>query len=80
MIICNEDMPDMSAAEIISMVRLNKTKSEMPILFISKNSDEEEICDMIFNGANEYIVQSENFKAILERAHKYMSLMKQNAA
>lgn len=80
MVICNEDMPDMSAAEIVSMVRLNKTKAEMPILFISKNNDEEEICDMIFNGANEYIVQSENFKPILERAHKYMSLIKQNAA
>ena len=80
MIIFNEDMPDMSAAEAISMVRMSKTKSEMPILFISKNSDEEEICDMIFNGANEYVVQTENFKPILERAHKYMSLIKQNAA
>ena len=80
MLIFNEDMPDMSAAEAISMVRMSKTKSEMPILFISKNSDEEEICDMIFNGANEYVVQTENFKPILERAHKYMSLIKQNAA
>lgn len=80
MLIFNDDMPDMSAAEIISMVRMTKTKSEMPILFISKNSDEEEICDMIFNGANEYVVQSENFKPILERAHKYMSLIKQNVA
>ena len=80
MIIFNEDMPDMSAAEAISMVRMSKTKSEMPILFISKNSDEEEICDMIFNGANEYVVQTENFKPILERAHKYMSIIKQNAA
>ncbi len=80
MIIFNEDMPDMSAAEAISMVRMSKTKSEMPILFISKNNNEEEICDMIFNGANEYVVQTENFKPILERAHKYMSLIKQNAA
>ena len=80
MIICNEDMPDMSAMEIISMVRQDKTKSEMPIVFISKNDNEEEICDMIFNGANDYIVQTDNFRPIQERAHKYMQIIKQNAA
>lgn len=80
LIICNEAMPDMSAEEIISMVRISKTKSEMPILYISKSDSEDEIYEIILQGANEYIVQSPNFNPILERAHKYMTISKQNAA
>lgn len=80
MVICHEDMDDMSAQEAISLVRLSKTKTELPILFISKNSDEEEICDVIFTGANDYIVQTSNFQPILERAQKYLNQIKANAA
>ncbi len=80
LIICNEDMADMPAHEIITMIRLIKTKAELPILFISKNGDEEEICDLIFLGANDYIVQTANYRPIIERAQKYLHQIKSNAA
>lgn len=76
LIILHENMSDMSAEEMVSLVRTNKDKGELPILFISKNSNEEEICDMIFNGANEYIVKSSNFQPIVDRAQKYFTLLK----
>ena len=80
MVIINEDMHDMSAQEMIGLIRLAKSKQELPILFISKNNSEEDICDMVFTGANEYIVQSSNFNPILERTHKYLQILKANAA
>lgn len=80
LIICNDDMEDMSANEIISLVRLTKNKNELPILFISKNNDEEDVCDLIFTGANDYIVQTANYKPIIERAQKYLQQIKANAA
>lgn len=80
MVIINEDMHDMSAQEMIGLIRLAKSKQELPILFISRNNSEEDICDMVFTGANEYIVQSPNFNPILERAHKYLQILKANAA
>lgn len=80
MVIINEDMHDMSAQEMIGLVRLARSKSELPILFISKNSDEAEIREMVFTGANEYVVQTANFNPILERAHKYLHIFKVNAA
>lgn len=80
MIILNEDMHDMSAQEMIGLVRLSKSKSELPILFISKSSDEADICELVFSGANEYVVQTDNFNPILERAHKYLQNLKANAA
>ena len=80
MIICNEDMTDMPSFEIISMIRQSKSKKELPILYISKTDSEEEICEMIFNGANEYIVQTANYKPIVERAQKYSVLFNKNVA
>lgn len=80
MVIVNEDMEDMPAHEIIAMVRTMKSKSELPILFISKENNEEEVCDLIFIGANEYLVQTANYMPIIERAKKYLNQMKQNAA
>ena len=76
MIIINEDMHDMSALEIIALVRLVKTKQELPILFISKSNNEEDIWNLVLTGANEYIVQSPNFNPILERTNKYFQLFK----
>ena len=70
LIIFHEDMLDMPAEEMILLIRNSKDKNELPILFISKNNNEKEICDMIFNGANEYVIKSANFQPIVERAQK----------
>lgn len=76
LVIIHENMEDMPAEEMISLVRTHKNKTELPILFISPNNNEEEICEMIFNGANEYIVKSSNFQPIVDRAQKYFMQLK----
>lgn len=76
LVILHENMEDMPADEIISLVRIHRNKNELPILFISANTTEEEICEMVLNGANEYIVQPNNFQPIVERAKKYFTLLK----
>ncbi len=76
MIICHENMNDMSAEEIISMARLTRTKSVMPILYISKDNDEEAVCDIILNGANEFILQSSNMLPAIESVIKHHSKFK----
>jgi response regulator RpfG family c-di-GMP phosphodiesterase len=76
LLIMHEDMLDMSAEEIILLIRTNKTKKDLPILFISQNKDNEEICEMIFKGANEFIFKTANFQPIIERAKKYFTLLK----
>lgn len=80
MIILNENMSDMPSHEIISMLRNLKSKSELPVVFISKNGSEEDICELILTGANEYIIQTANFQPIVERAHKYFNQKKAHAA
>jgi DNA-binding response OmpR family regulator len=80
LIICNEDMNDMPSFEVIDLIRQTKSKTELPILFISKSDNEEAICDMILNGANEYVVQTDNYKPIIDRAQKYSLIHKKKTA
>lgn len=76
LIIIHENMDDMPAEEMIQLVRIHKTKTELPILFISASSSEEEICEMVLTGANEYIVKPKNPQPIIDRAQKYFILLK----
>ncbi len=76
LIIVHEDMEDMPGEEIISLVRIHKTKAELPILFISTSDIEKEICEIIVQGANEYIVKTSNYQTIVDRAQKYFTLLK----
>lgn len=76
MVICHENMSDMPADEIVSISRLSRTKTEMPILYISKNNDEEAVCDMIMIGANDFILQSNNMLPVVERVRKHYLALK----
>lgn len=78
LIIMNEDMLDMSANEMIMLVRTKKNKIELPILYISRHSSEDEICEKILNGANEYIVKTTNFQPIIDRAVKYFTMTRKS--
>jgi DNA-binding response OmpR family regulator len=78
LIIMHEDMKDMPAEESISLIRTTHKKAALPIIFISKIDNEENTCDMILNGANEYLVKSDSIQPIIDRAKKYLSLWKNN--
>lgn len=80
MVIINEDMRDMPGNEIIALIRQTASKTDLPVLYISKNENEDEICNMIFLGANEYIIQSTNYKQVIDAVQKYFSLYRANAA
>jgi PleD family two-component response regulator len=71
LIIIHENMNDMPAYEIISLIRNTKSKSELPIIYISKTKNDEDVCDMVFVGANEFIVHATNFAPLVERVRKY---------
>lgn len=77
-IIIHENMQDMSAMEIILLIRTMRSKTELPILFISQIGDEKTTFDMILSGANEYIVKSENFQSIINRVQKYYTLFEKS--
>ena len=74
LLIIHEHTHDMPAEEVISLVRTNHDKAILPILFISQDTDINEIRDMIQLGANEYIVKTPNTQPIVEKAKKYQNI------
>lgn len=71
LVILHENMHDMPACEIVSLVRTQKNKADLPIIFISKDQKEETVVEMIQWGANDYVVQSTNLSPITEKTKKY---------
>jgi len=70
-IILHENLEDMSAYEVISLVRLNKTKTELPVIFISRDSQEVVISEMLSVEANDYIIQTPAYGPVINAAKKY---------
>lgn len=76
LVILIEDMEDMAAHEIITHIRSIRDKKQLPILFMSKISDQAELIEMIELGANEYQVYSQNFNTTLQAIEKVCSSKK----
>lgn len=76
LVIIHENMADMPAEEIIGLIRINKNKTDLPILFISRTNDDKKVFEMIKTGANDYIVKSANFQPIVDRVTKYLGILK----
>ena len=73
LIVVHEDMQDMSAYEIVSLTRTNRDPKELPILFVSKNLNDENIREMLSIGTNDCIVQTPGFQPIIAATKKYCS-------
>lgn len=76
LIIVHENQHDMPAYEVISLIRTQKTKTELPVIYISKTKNDEDVCEMVFVGANEFMQQSSNFAPLMERTRKYFTAVK----
>jgi PleD family two-component response regulator len=74
LVILNENMHDMSAPELLSLIRVNNSKKELPVIFISKFlEDDDEVCDMVDAGINDYVQQSTIMGPIIQAIKKNSS-------
>lgn len=72
-----ENMDDMPGREIIQLTRdINPLKDKYPILYMSSEKDPEEVLEFMNLGVNDFIVLTDNFKAILDKALKLAPLKK----
>ena len=80
MIVINCDMPDMSAYEIISMIRESKAKTELPIIYIANSIPTNEIGELISNGLIDFLPHTDNFHPVISEAQKIFQQIKLIAA
>ncbi len=71
------NLADMPGLEILSLARISNTKTELPIIFISNGTDQEEVLNAFEFGANDIIVYSEKcFASLMEKLKKYITIKK----
>ncbi|PIK15006.1 response regulator [Halobacteriovorax sp. JY17] len=71
------NLADMPGLEILSLARISNTKTELPIIFISNGTDQEEVLNAFEYGANDIIVYSEKcFASLIEKLKKYITIKK----
>ncbi len=72
-----EDMQDMSGNEIITHARTHKEKLDLPIIYISRTTDQGEVLHAFESGANDFIVYSPKcFNSISEKLKKFSKTAK----
>lgn len=63
---------DMSGLEILNLLRTYKPKEELPIIFINKTNNQDDVLAAFDFGANDYIVYSPQcFSSVVEKLKKF---------
>lgn len=71
------NLDDMPGLEVLSLVRITQPKTDLPIIYISTGSDQEEVLNAFEQGANDIIVYSEKcFASLVEKLKKYSKVKK----
>ncbi len=71
------NLQDMPGLEVLSLTRISQSKSDLPIIYISTSSDQEEVLNAFELGANDIIVYSDKcFASLVEKLKKYTVVKK----
>jgi PleD family two-component response regulator len=66
------DSTDMPAREVLLLMRnVIQSKEKLPILFLHEDNDPDNILETIKDGANDYIVDLQNYGKILGKVQKF---------
>ena len=69
------DAEDMPGREILLLMRtINESKKSLPIFYVHKDKDPDEILNIIKEGANDYIVEGPNDGQIVSKVKKFAPL------
>ncbi len=76
LVLIHNDMKDMSAYEMISLLREFKSKFDLPILFISQTVTEKEIKELLKAGINDFEFNPKEQKKVIEMVVKFFNQKK----
>jgi PAS domain S-box-containing protein len=69
-VILDLEMPDMNGWDLLELIRLEKSKKELPVIIYSSNVDEEQFNRNI--GANDFVNKSEGAKILIEKINRLL--------
>lgn len=76
LVIVHNNMSDMSAYEMTGLIRTFKSKSELPILFLSRSVSQEDLKELVTFGINDFYQKTNEQHKIAEKVQKFFAARK----
>lgn len=76
LVILHNNMSDMSAFEMTSLIRTFKTKQELPILYLSRSVAPDDLKELVTFGINDFFQKTNEQHKIAEKVQKFFAARK----
>ncbi|MCD4665099.1 MAG: sugar transferase [Bacteroidales bacterium] len=73
-IVCKLNLPGMSGRQLLHVIRSRKEIAAIPFIFISNNLQDEELMELLLDGANDYFPTPLNFNKLSQRIGTLIAL------
>ena len=70
-VLLDQSMPQMNGMEVLRTIRKHLTKSELPVVMVTANSESNNIVDCLNSGANDFIAKPVEFKIVATEPKDY---------
>lgn len=72
LIILDIEMPEIDGYEMLEMIREREDLNQVPVLFLTSNSDKQHVVKAINGGANDYAVKPIDEESFMGKVHKLL--------
>lgn len=72
LIILDIDMPEIDGYQMLEMIRQKSDLKQVPVLFLTSNSDKEHVVKAISGGANDYAVKPIDEEVFMDKVRKLL--------
>ena len=72
LIILDIDMPEIDGYQMLEMIREKSDLKDVPVLFLTSNSDKEHVVKAISGGANDYAIKPIDEEVFMDKVHKLL--------
>lgn len=72
LIILDIEMPEIDGYEMLEMIREREDLKQVPVLFLTSNSDKQHVVKAINGGANDYAVKPIDEESFMGKVHKLL--------
>lgn len=72
LIILDIDMPEINGYEMLEMIREKDELKDVPVLFLTSNSDKEYVVKAIKSGADDYTLKPIDKEVFMDKVHKLL--------
>jgi len=75
LIILDIDMPEINGYEMLKMIKEKEELKEIPVIFLTSNSDKSHVVKAVAGGANDYVVKPIDEDILMDKVHTQLDAL-----